>query len=43
MLRLVFEKGIGNTYANQGNKNNHFGMPLALANIDKNPLNMGIF
>lgn len=43
MLKLVFQHVIGNTYANFGNLNNEFGLPLSLTNIDKTHLLCGIF
>ncbi len=43
MLKIVFDKLIGNTYATDGNKNNEYGLPLSIANIDDENLRCGIF
>lgn len=43
MLKLVLSKTVGSTYANPGNKNNRYGLPLSLANIDKADAKVGVF
>lgn len=33
MLRIAFSELLGSAYANDGNKNNHYGLPLSMANM----------
>lgn len=33
MLRIAFEKLLGKVYCSEGNKNNHYGLPLSMANM----------
>ena len=43
MTKIVFEKYTNHSYANDGNKNNLYGLPLSIANINKDNLECGIF
>ncbi len=43
MLKIAFDRLIGHTYANKGNQNNEYGLPLSLANIDDENIKCCIF